>query len=164
MELETSRLWVRDLTEDDAPSLHAVLSDAEVMRFLEPPFTPAQTRNFIRSAGLSNPPPVYAVTEKPSREVIGHLIWHPWGEGAMELGWVLRRDRWGRGYASELTEALLARADRDVVLECSPKQAATKRIAARFAFVRAGMNGELEVYRLKKQEGLPPVDPVIPSG
>ena len=68
----------------------------------------------------------------------------------MELGWVLRRDRWGRGYASELTEALLARADRDLVLECSPQQTATRHIAARFGFVRTGTNGELEVYRLRK--------------
>ena len=150
MELETPRLLVRDLMEDDAPALHAVLSDPEVMRCLEPPFTPAQTRDFIRRAGLCNPPLVYAVIEKRSGALIGHLIWHPWDEGAMELGWVLRRDRWGRGYASELTEALLARADRDLVLECSPQQTATRHIAARFGFVRTGTNGELEVYRLRK--------------
>lgn len=150
MRMETPRLLVRDFRAEDAPALFAVLSDPAVMRYLEPPFSLEQTQRFLHRAGLCRPPQIFAVEEKLSGALIGHLIWHPWEENAMELGWVLRRDCWGRGYASELTEALLAGADRDIVIECSPQQTATVQIAERFGFMRCSPIGELAVYRFRK--------------
>lgn len=145
--LETDRLLVRRFTPEDAVALHAVLSDPEVMRYLEPPFTLEQTERFLQRAGLCEPPLVWAVIWKQTNEVIGHLIWHPWDEGAMELGWVLCRDFWGRGLAKELTAALLAREDRDVVIECSPEQAATGHIAELFGFIPVTEGQALTVWR-----------------
>lgn len=40
----------------------------------------------------------------------GYVIWHPYDDVSMELGWVLDRSRWGRGYAGELTRLLTDRA------------------------------------------------------
>lgn len=145
--IETSRLTVRTFTEADAKALHAVLSDPAVMRYIEPPFSIEKTRRFIREAGAYSPPQVYAVVWKPTGALIGHLIWHPWNEGAMELGWILRRDFWGQGIARELTEALLAQAACDVVLECAGEQRATKRIAEHFGFVWTGHVDGLDIYR-----------------
>lgn len=145
--LETDRLLVRRFTPEDAVALHAVLSDPEVMRYLEPPFTFEQTEAFIRDVGLSDPTLVWAVVWKQTNAVIGHLIWHPWGKDAVELGWVLRRDLWGRGLAKELTVALLARTDRDVVIECSPEQAVTRHIAEVFGFAPVSQGQELTVWR-----------------
>ncbi len=145
--IETERLLVRRLQEADDEKLYAVLSDPEVMRYIEPPFSLEQTRSFIREAGLCEPPLVYAVIWKQTGELIGHLIWHPWDETAMELGWILRRDFWGRGIARELTAAILTRTDRDVVLECSPEQTATRRIAESFGFARTASAKDLLCYR-----------------
>lgn len=145
--LETPRLRVRRFREADAEALAPILADPEVMRFLEPPFTPERTRAFLREAGLCQPPRVYAVIEKESGTLIGHLIWHAWDETAMELGWVLRRDRWGRGFARELTEEVLARCDRPVMLACCPEQTATRRLAEHFGFAPLAESGELCVYR-----------------
>ena len=162
MLLETERLQVRRLTEADAEALFAVLSDPEVMRYVEPPFTLERTRTFLREAGLCEPPLVYAVLRKEAAPdpipagpegpgqasaLIGHLIWHPWGEDAMELGWILRRDCWGRGYARELTEALLRQTDLDVVIECAPEQAATRRLAEKLGFRPVTDGSGLAVYR-----------------
>ena len=134
MQVETARLQIRPFCERDADALHRILSDPRVMRWIEAPYTREQTLLFLRRAGLCAPPLVYAVTEKASGELIGQLIWHPWDESSMELGWILRRDRWGRGLASELTEAMLQESNGDVVLECVPEQAATIHIAERFGF------------------------------
>lgn len=134
MQVETARLLVRPFYEQDAAALHEILSDAIVMRWIEAPYTREQTEAFLRRAGLCIPPPVYAITEKASGSLIGQLIWHPWDESSMELGWILRRDRWGRGLAKELTKAMLQETDRDVVLECVQEQTATKHIAERFGF------------------------------
>ena len=60
MEFETRRLLIRRFTEADAEALYVVLSDPEVMRYIEPPFSLEQTRAFLRDAGLCAPPLVYA--------------------------------------------------------------------------------------------------------
>lgn len=152
MDLETGRLTVRPFCPADEAALHEILSDPDVMRLIQPPFTPEQTRDFLRQAGLCVPPLVYALARRETGALIGHLIWHPWDAGGYELGWVLRRDCWGLGLASELTEALIAHARRagisGVWLECAPEQAASRRIAAKFGFHFEGVSGGLEVYRL----------------
>ena len=150
MRAETPRLLVRPFTEDDAEALFAILSDPEVMRCIEPPFTLAQTRAFLRDAGLCHPPKVCAVIRKADGALIGQLIWHPFDENTDELGWILRRDFWGQGYARELTEAMLARAERGVVIEGSPEQASTRRIAEKYGFRPAWQRDGLDVYKYEK--------------
>ena len=86
--------------------------------------------------------------------VIGHVIFHACGApDRYEVGWVLRRDRWGRGYASELTAALIAegraRGLKSLLIECDPRQAATRRIAEAFGFRPAGREDGLEVFLLE---------------
>ena len=164
MQIVTDRLLVRRLTEDDADALFPVLSDPVVMRYIEPPFSPEQTKAFIRDAGLCEPPLVWAVLwrqtiansvvagsgaarQSASPVLIGHLIWHPWDESAMELGWILRRDFWGRGIAKELTAAVLERTDKDVILECSPAQTATRHIAETFGFSVTSVSPERILFR-----------------
>lgn len=75
MQIETKRLSIRPLQWQDCGALHEILSDPEVMRFVEPPFDREQTRRFIETAGLCAPPLVYAVVEKQTGRLIGHLIW-----------------------------------------------------------------------------------------
>ena len=50
----------------------------------------------------------------------------------MELGWGLDRKEWGKGYASAITKMVIEESGssgKELVIECSPKQKATKRIA-----------------------------------
>ena len=153
MNLETDRLTVRPFLPADEAALHEILSDPEVMRCIQPPFTPEQTHAFLRQAGLCTPPLVYALTLRETGTLIGHLIWHPYGPNSYELGWVLRRDCWGQGIASELTEALITEARRlgisGIVLECTPEQAVSRQIAAKFGFRFEGGREGLETYRLE---------------
>ena len=149
MRIETARLLVRPFTEADAEALYAVLSDPEVMRFVEAPFSRARTEAFLREAGLCWPPRIYAVIWKPSGELIGHLIWHAWEETAMELGWILRRDFWGRGIAGEMTEALLDQTCGEIVIECSGEQRASMHIAESHGFKRAEDRDGLALYRFR---------------
>lgn len=147
MRIETDRVLIRGLTENDAEALFHVLSDLEVMRYIEAPFSLEQTEAFIRNVGLCDPPLVYAVVWKQTGELIGHLIWHPWDKTAMELGWILRRDFWGFGVAKELTEAMLNRTSKDVILECTPAQTATRHIAEAFGFHVVTVNEEHILFR-----------------
>ena len=150
--LETARCTVRLFQPEDAAALHEVLSDPAVMRYIEPPYTLPQTREFIRTAGLCDPPLVYAVEERATNDLIGHLICHPFDDGRWELGWVLRRDRWGQGLAGELTEALIAHARRSsvdaLVIECAAAQTVTHHIAEGFGFRRLA-DAPLLLYELR---------------
>ena len=40
--------------------------------------------------------------------------------------------------------------NKEVVIECDPKQKATKHIALKYGFQFEGVEDDLEVYRLKK--------------
>lgn len=44
----------------------------------------------------------WTVIEKATDEVIGRVgLWHPAGWPGIEVGWVIRPSRWGRGFATE---------------------------------------------------------------
>jgi len=158
--METARLLIRRFTLSDAEALFSVLSDPEVMRYIEPPFSIEQTKAFIQEAGLRESPLVYAVLWKGSGSplLIGHLIWHPWDAETMELGWILRRDFWGRGIATELTEHMLAQTNQAVLLECSPEQAATQRIAQRFGFQRIAQDSGLLQFIKREKNTMNPTE------
>ena len=72
---ENARLRLRTMCRDDLEELYALLSDAEVMRWLEPPYTRAQAETFLERAGLSEPPLVYAA-ENAAGEFLGYAIYH----------------------------------------------------------------------------------------
>ena len=140
MERKSAGLQVRRMTEADLEPLHRLLSDPEVMRYLEPPFSREQTRVFLDRAGLTPEPLILAVDDDGG--FAGYVIWHPYDDVSMELGWVLDRSRWGRGYAGELTRLLTDRARRQgrgVVIECVPEQTVTRHIAEKSGFRFCGM-------------------------
>ena len=142
-------ITIRKIQPGDADALYRLLSDPAVMRYLEPPFDRAQTEDFLRRAGLAEPPLIYAAEENGA--FIGHVIYHAYDEQSVEIGWVLLPDYWGRGYASALTDRLIdwARQEqKSVVIECAPAQAATKRIAIKKGFRACGICDGLAVYRL----------------
>lgn len=142
-------ITIRKMRPGDADALYRLLSDPAVMRYLEPPFDRAQTEDFLRRAGLAEPPLVYAAEE--NGDFIGYVIYHAYDEQSVKIGWVLLPEYWGRGYASALTERLIDRArqeQKNVVIECAPAQAATRRIAGKKGFLTCGSCDGLAVYRL----------------
>lgn len=154
MKLETKRLCVRNFRADDAQALYPILSDPEVMRYIELPYTLKLTKAFIETGGLCDPPLIYAVEWKATGELIGHVIFHSYeADDCFELGWILSRDFWGRGIATELTEALLtearSRGVREAVLECDPEQTATRCIAEKLGFAFLGDDDGLLEFRKK---------------
>ncbi len=108
MEQITERLHLRPFREEDAEAALAWLGNAEAMRYIEPVFDRAKAEDFIRACGHL----VYCLCLRSTGQPIGHIIWHPYkGQGDVwELGWVLAPEHWGRGYAREISIALITRA------------------------------------------------------
>lgn len=149
--VKDDRFFIRRLTAGDLAPLHALLSDPDVMRYLEPPFTPAQTAHFLNTQGLTAAPRILAVDDK-DRRFMGYVIYHAYDDDGMEIGWILKKEKWGQGMAALLTKQLVAMAGaegKDAVIECGPEQAVTKRIAQKYGFRKVGERDGLEVYRRK---------------
>ena len=95
MELFTKRCVIRNFRPEDSEDLYNVLSDVEVMKYIEPVFDMEKTMDFIKYAGLCEPPLVYAVEFSETGRVIGHLIFHSYEKSDYEIGWVINKKYWG---------------------------------------------------------------------
>lgn len=154
--MQTKRLTIRKFQRRDLEDLYHLLSDRDVMRYLQAPFTREETEAFLQKAGLSVSPLIYAVEDRGG-SFVGYVIYHPYDKNSFEIGWVLCKHAWGRGYAQELTAALIQNAKTQyLVLECAPEQIATKRIALKNQFLYVGNVDGCDVYRLEiRTEGFP---------
>lgn len=152
MILETPRCLIRQFTADDASDLYEILSDRDVMAYVEPPFTEKQTQNFIRTVGLCDPPLIHALIWKKTGMMIGHIIFHKYEEDSYEIGWIISKAYWGQGIASEVTTSLIDYAKklgiRSCIIECACEQTASIEIAQKNGFVYAGKANNCVVYRL----------------
>jgi RimJ/RimL family protein N-acetyltransferase len=114
--VRTERLRLRPWAEADAPAFHRIWGDPDVI-FWGPAKDLEESRAILvkvaaRCAGL--PPPVgwHAILEAEGGDIVGNAVLQPatYAPGDLEVGWHLRRDRWGRGYATEACRALVAEA------------------------------------------------------
>lgn len=113
MILETPRLILREMTDDDFSALHLILSDPETMRYYPQPYDEAGVRRWIawcRDSYEKHGFGLWAVVLKETGEFIGdcgislqpiHGQWLP------EIGYHIRKDHWRRGYASEAAAACI---------------------------------------------------------
>ena len=94
--MHTERLHIRKFQAEDLDDLFALLSDEEVMKYLEAPYTEEATESFLRRCGMADEPLVYAV-EDHSGAFVGYVIYHPYDAASYEIGWVMQRSHWGKG-------------------------------------------------------------------
>ena len=152
--VKDDRFHIRPFAKEDLESLHELLSDPEVMKYLEPPFTRRQTERFLTSQGLTAHPRILAVEDKDHR-FIGYVIYHDYDDTSREIGWVLKKEIWGHGMAGLLTKQLAAMAaseGKDAVMECVPEQLATRAIAENHGFRKVGESNGLYIYRRERNE------------
>lgn len=153
MRVETERILIRKFHSDDIEELYKVLSDQETMTYIEVPYTYEQTQNFILEAGLTSPPLVYALVFKETEKVIGYVIYHPYDDSGVEIGWIINKSYWGTRLAQEITEALIRFSKEQriesLVIECDFHQDISKHIAQKYGFQYEGREKNLDIYRLK---------------
>lgn len=156
-ELKTPRLTIRHLKPSDVDGLYNVLRDADVMRYIEPPFSREQTASFVQTYGLCDNPKMFALIYDKSKQLIGHLIFHPfdddtlerkYGKGKVwELGWIIAKAYWHQSLATETTRHIIEYAKqagiRALVIECDPQCVATINIAAKFGFAQTSPTSSL---------------------
>jgi RimJ/RimL family protein N-acetyltransferase len=109
--IQTERLLLRQFVPEDVELLAPIFADAEMMRFYPAPFTRERTQGWInwnlrlyaeRGHGL------WAMLRREDGLFLGDCGVVPQlieGEEWLEIGYHMRRDQWGRGYATEAAAA-----------------------------------------------------------
>ena len=169
--IETERLAFREWTDRDADALFAITSDADVMRYIRDgrPLTDmVRVREWLdilaacyREHGYGR----WAVLEKESGRVVGSYGFAPIPETCeIDFGYMLTRDCWGRGYATEAGRATLRHGFErlgfsEVTARVVPENTASCRVLEKLRFEYRGLKsyggaypGEFASYILKRAD------------
>lgn len=109
--LTTERLILRPTLQEDLDGWAALMGDEEASRFIGgPQERPAAWRGMASMAGswALIGYGMFSVVEKDSGQWVGRIgPWQPEGWPGTEVGWGLRREFWGKGYAVEAAAATI---------------------------------------------------------
>ena len=147
--LETDRLIFRRFTERDVDNLHDLDSDPNVTRYTSGgPATPRDVivrdripsylGEYERFAGYGR----WAAIERSTGAFLGWFQLRPFGEGALdepELGYRLKRSAWGKGYATEGSQALVDRSFAELGARRVVAFAYGEHVASRRVMEKVGM-------------------------
>jgi len=106
-EIVTGRLRLRRATMDDLDAIHAILSDPQAMRYWSslPHASLAETEEWLRSMVEADPAESDDFIIERDGLAVGKLgCWK-----LPDIGYILARDQWGQGVASEAMAAFLDR-------------------------------------------------------
>ncbi|MEO0974030.1 MAG: GNAT family N-acetyltransferase [Pseudomonadota bacterium] len=106
--LETERLILRGLTEQDTDAFATMMADDELARFITPQGKGQDRQDAWRSMATVighwalRGYGFFAVEEKATGEFVGRVgPWQPEGWPGLECGWTIARPHWGKGFAGE---------------------------------------------------------------
>lgn len=154
MELATARLVLREYTTSDFAAVHAFASDPRTLEFVDwGPNSDRDTRDFLefcraRAGEVPRRNRTLAITL--DSEVIGSIgltvMARAGKDGGREaeIGYTLRPDRWGKGYATEAAVALvdfglsqlhLAR----ITATCRPENTASAGVLQKIGMRQVGL-------------------------
>ncbi len=151
-QVEGERLYLRDFSTADWLAVHRYAADPEVVRFMSwGPNTPEETLNFVTVAAASaerQPRRRYdlAIIRKADLSLIGGCGLYIQAPRTFEaeIGYCLRRDHWGCGYATETAGLLLRLAFgplqiHRVFATCDPHNLASARVLEKAGLRREGL-------------------------
>jgi len=137
-EIRTERLRMRRVVTGDVTAFHAIMSDPETMRFWSTPAHSdlAETRSWFASMLAADK------AQESDEFVIEHDDVAIGKMGAWrfpEIGFFLRRDCWGRGYATEVLQAYTSyvegRGLERLTADVDPRNGPCLRLLTKCAFV-----------------------------
>ncbi len=166
--LETPRLTLRELRPDDLDFVAGVLADPEVARYYARPLARREAQAWLERQLLRyrrDGHGLWRVDERRSGQPVGQvglLIQLVEGRREPEIGYLLDRRFWGRGYATEAAiatrDAAFSRWRYDHVISLiRPENRPSRRVAERLG-MRPGRRVEFQgylhiVYRLEAPAG-----------
>jgi RimJ/RimL family protein N-acetyltransferase len=116
--LETARIVLRHFEPADLPKLFALYGGPAIRRYFpEGTLTLEQTRQelecFLKGEPRHHDLGLWATVEEATGSFLGHCGLLPWtigGRPEVELAYMIRKDRWGEGLATEVSRGIVEHA------------------------------------------------------
>lgn len=168
---ETERLILREFSLDDAEDFYRIYTDAETMRFqilpenysveVERYYLGRHIENYYETLGFG----LWAVIVKEDNRLIGRcgFVLQPLeGSEEIEVSYLIEREFWNQGYASEAASATLKLGFEKynfqrIVAFIDPRNTASIRVAEKIGMrferkVEFKSFGEVDLYSTEKPE------------
>jgi RimJ/RimL family protein N-acetyltransferase len=148
--LETERLSLRPLTEDDVEALHAIQSREDATRYLywgprnEDEVREALVKHMSDGILSGEGAALLAIVLAATDELIGTLafFWRSEEHRSGEIGFLLHPDHQGQGYATEASELFLGLAFDEIGLHRVTGSLDARNVASARVLERLGMRQE----------------------
>ena len=155
--LETERLLLREFRASDVPAYAPMLADIDVMRYMGEGKTFTADEAWRAVAGMLGHwrllgYGMWAIEEKATGKLVGRAgFLDPPGWPGFELGWMLGKPYWGRGFATEAAARCLRYAFEElgrerVISLIRPANQPSVRVAER---IGEKLAGEVELLGAK---------------
>lgn len=163
---ETERLFIRCYTQEDRNNFFLLNGDEEIMRYIRPAKTKEDSDLFLQEViNYTEENPLYgrwAVNEKQTGGFVGSFAVIPVEKkDKMQLGYALLKSSWGKGYATELTEAglkyVFTKTGLTEIFAITESQnIPSQKVLIKAGFIQSGsfMEGEKEIleFNFKKHK------------
>jgi ribosomal-protein-alanine N-acetyltransferase len=150
--LKTRRLIIRDYAEDDWPAVYAYVKDPKFWQHQagEPPTeerVKALVQWAVQEQAMAPRINYYlAVAEQSSGTIIGEAVLKvvPPGHGQGEIGFGVAPSAWRKGYATEISRALVdiaftALGLHRIAAQCAPENKGSIRVMQKLGMAREGL-------------------------
>lgn len=137
--METERLILRHYEMEDLTDFFEYISDPEVVRF--EPYRPMTMEEAKKTLEYRIPSDEYiAIERKEGHKMIGNVYLGRREFHAFEIGYVMNREFWGKGYAAEaclaVVKAAFSAGTHRIYAECDPENTRSWRLLERMGFAR----------------------------
>ena len=165
MRIVTERLVLREITRSDLDAVYEYTKNPELFKYM--PFGPSTYENAKKrierliEKQSQNPRTDFdvAITLKTSKKLIGGCRLNKVSDIEGHVGYILSRDHWGKGYATEAARALTDYGFNELHLHrvyatVHPENAASIRVLEKVGMTLEGRLREDELYDGEYQDSL----------
>lgn len=165
-ELETERLFLRQIEDDDVEQLYEMLSDPEVAKFdyFYPVASKEEVMKFIKRYKdqlEENEEITWGIILKEKNKLIGICCLGDFDEGASrsEIGYDITRTEWYKGYATEALESVVDYGFKIMNLNrieatVTPGNDASIKVLRKLNFIQEGIVRERDLIKGKLEDGI----------
>lgn len=141
MNIETKRVYLREIQTSDEFEMSQYLSNPKTMWFFD---HGALDSDGIKAL-LEKKEHIYPIILKETNQIIGHFVYHPWFMvDTYEIGWVLREEYQNNGIITELAlevlkDAFINKSAHRVVATCQPENIPSNRVCQKIGLRQEGL-------------------------
>ncbi|MDG2264986.1 MAG: GNAT family N-acetyltransferase [Candidatus Marinamargulisbacteria bacterium] len=162
--IRTDRLLIRPLIASDSSALFDIFSNPMVTEYAigYPHETVVESQNYIQSvldAYTQGTAAIWGITVRDAQEVIGIIGYELWfsDHNRAEIGYTLRQDYWGHGYATEALRGVASYGFSQLKLNrieatAQPDNTASWHVLQKAGFQREGLLKQFILSREKYRD------------